>query len=1189
MEHGYELRQFCGGEVRPAERYYQHQPHERDWEGGIDNEGLDISQLESYINDDNNDTMYFGDLQGVGDIKSLGNGTPRESPSRLLHHHHHHHHTALHHHSSSQDLVTHPDLNSSGKSPSSMTYSLTGSVSANGDAEGMAMMVPKGGASLPIGYSNPYHRYNSSYGSYRHHLPDSPPDSGSEPPYSPPDQPNLSPHQKAAGVADMYTSPAGGNGETMMSFPYQILQAPQALPHQPNPAHNPTHAPLQSHPPANLGYQQQQMLMGGSSLSGSGGISPSAPSVYGSQGGISQGPSSGGGAGGVAPGAGGKKRKMNDTGGLSSMVNIKQEPDQVGVTSHLGPNVAVTSYTEEDEYTMDSSGGPFLDGSYQCIRFQNFQQHSWSLMCDAGLKEIPLTTFRVDADKGFNFSNPDEAFVCQKKNHFQVTVHVQVSGGEPVFVKSPDGLQKIDQFYVHFFGVKTESPSQSIRVEQSQSDRSKKAFHPVPVDLKQEHMSKITVGRLHFSETTSNNMRKKGKPNPDQRYFYLVVALKAHCGDNAYIIAAHASEKIIVRASNPGQFESDVEYTFQRGTLPESIYHMGRVGVNTDRPDEALVIHGNLKITGQFLQPSDKRAKKDVAEVDTKEQLKNVQNLRVVKYAYKEEFAEQVGMRGDDVYDTGVIAQEVKEVIPDAVKTTGDVTLSNGEKIDNFLLVNKERIFMENVGAVKELCKVTGNLENRIGELERMNQKISQLRRFESFKSTTSSVSTRTSATSRVSSVSQRGRGCSRRRHKHLGGGHDDGFCNNKSLQVTTITLVCIMALCLMAMATIYILDYQDRRKNSTPLPTPTTTATTIFLSSSMITPTFRPPSTTRTTSTDDGSLTSTWFTTKPFTTTTTRMPEYPLPPVIGKPDGCYNDGPTCQVFCCPVDELMLGPSPTTAAAAITITRRRPHGTTTVLPTISRYSELITNKLSTSDPNTVNDSTTQSETQRLKPVPSKKSASMDSRHSRYPARMMSRPTNYRSIKQTLSKRSIHTKRSTASTRDHYKPQTRVNIQIPSVMIVELNTSINHLYCFNSSEFYQDCLRNNATNYTYMLPISRFMPHTNLTLQFSFMLGATPRRPFFCGNSSDSIPSFPSEQCSDSGGLLSPNEVVEGVGDGASGSYYVTLKNVGMWHQVLYKFRIPKDVEEEDTCNLSSDQLGLEYYELNFIFQRVCSQ
>lgn len=81
------------------------------------------------------------------------------------------------------------------------------------------------------------------------------------------------------------------------------------------------------------------------------------------------------------------------------------------------------------------------------------------------------------------------------------------------------------------------------------------------------------------------------------------------------------------QASNPGQFESDVEYTFQRGSYPESIYHMGRVGINTDRPDEALVIHGNLKITGQLLQPSDCRAKKDVSEVCWTEYWKECNNF----------------------------------------------------------------------------------------------------------------------------------------------------------------------------------------------------------------------------------------------------------------------------------------------------------------------------------------------------------------------------------------------------------------------------------------------------------------------------------------------------------------------------------------------------------------------------------
>lgn len=85
---------------------------------------------------------------------------------------------------------------------------------------------------------------------------------------------------------------------------------------------------------------------------------------------------------------------------------------------------------------------------------------------------------------------------------------------------------------------------------------------------------KMTVGRLHFSETTTNNMRKKGKPNPDQRYFLLVVSLRAHCADNAYFVAAQSSEKIIVRASNPGQFEGDDTVVWARGVTPESIFHM---------------------------------------------------------------------------------------------------------------------------------------------------------------------------------------------------------------------------------------------------------------------------------------------------------------------------------------------------------------------------------------------------------------------------------------------------------------------------------------------------------------------------------------------------------------------------------------------------------------------------------------
>ena len=58
---------------------------------------------------------------------------------------------------------------------------------------------------------------------------------------------------------------------------------------------------------------------------------------------------------------------------------------------------------------------------------------------------------------------------------------------------------------------------------------------------------KVIAQRMHFSETTANNMRKRGKPNPDQRYFQLVVSLCAHHNDLGVVVAAQISDKIIVR------------------------------------------------------------------------------------------------------------------------------------------------------------------------------------------------------------------------------------------------------------------------------------------------------------------------------------------------------------------------------------------------------------------------------------------------------------------------------------------------------------------------------------------------------------------------------------------------------------------------------------------------------------------
>uniref|UniRef100_A0A8B9E1Y2 Myelin regulatory factor like n=1 Tax=Anser cygnoides TaxID=8845 RepID=A0A8B9E1Y2_ANSCY len=393
---------------------------------------------------------------------------------------------------------------------------------------------------------------------------------------------------------------------------------------------------------------------------------------------------------------------------------------------------------EVQEYDSDGQNAA-LEKCYQALTWQLYQTSQWNSLFNSNYEKLPAVEYHIVTDKGFNFSTVDDAFVCQKKNHFQITVHIRITG-HPKYVKTQLGMKPIEKFYLKVFGIRVETPNQTIAIEQSQTDRSKKTFHPVRVDLPGDQITKVTLGRLHFSETTANNMRKKGKPNPDQRYFMLVVGLYAVSQDQFYLLSANVSEKIIVRASNPGQFENESDVLWQRGHVPETVVCHGRVGINTDAPDEALVVCGNAKVMGRVMHPSDSRAKENIREVDTNEQLRRITQMRLVEYDYKPEFASVMGIK--NTHETGIIAQEVKELLPEAVREVGDVACNDGEKIENFLMVDKDQIFMENVGAVKQLCKLTNNLEVRIEELEQWNRKLARLKRLSSVKSTISGGST---------------------------------------------------------------------------------------------------------------------------------------------------------------------------------------------------------------------------------------------------------------------------------------------------------------------------------------------------------------------------------------------------------------------------------------------------------------
>ena len=61
--------------------------------------------------------------------------------------------------------------------------------------------------------------------------------------------------------------------------------------------------------------------------------------------------------------------------------------------------------------------------------------------------------------------------------------------------------------------------------------------------------------------------------------------------------------------------------------------------------------------------------------MDTREQLRNVSKMKLYRYRYSQEYLEHAGLGTEDFEgeDTGVLAQEMKEVLPEAVKESVSV------------------------------------------------------------------------------------------------------------------------------------------------------------------------------------------------------------------------------------------------------------------------------------------------------------------------------------------------------------------------------------------------------------------------------------------------------------------------------------------------------------------------------------
>ena len=144
-----------------------------------------------------------------------------------------------------------------------------------------------------------------------------------------------------------------------------------------------------------------------------------------------------------------KKRRRDPS------VPAVEEPsceDSAGSAGTAGSSVKIKSENDGGDQT-------------QSVHFSPFQATKWRETFTSNLENLKTPVVKVIADKGFNFSQVDDAFIAQKKNHFQLSCHISKEG-EHDLVGTETGYNKIQYLQLNFYGVKKEAPEQKIQVIQ---------------------------------------------------------------------------------------------------------------------------------------------------------------------------------------------------------------------------------------------------------------------------------------------------------------------------------------------------------------------------------------------------------------------------------------------------------------------------------------------------------------------------------------------------------------------------------------------------------------------------------------------------------------------------------------------------------------------------------------------------
>jgi len=139
------------------------------------------------------------------------------------------------------------------------------------------------------------------------------------------------------------------------------------------------------------------------------------------------------------------------------------------------------------------------------------------------------------------------------------------------------------------------------------------------------------------------------------------------------------------------------------------------VGINC-KPYETLSVGGNIFYTGDLIKPSDRRIKRNIQPLQ-QEHMQNIAQINLYQYE-RMDLSSPVPRY---IPERGVIAQEVRQVLPTAVTSLGKARLPDGSIVD-LLAVNHQDLLIETIGATQNLNTRTENISEKVENLEETTQ-----------------------------------------------------------------------------------------------------------------------------------------------------------------------------------------------------------------------------------------------------------------------------------------------------------------------------------------------------------------------------------------------------------------------------------------------------------------------------------